>query len=199
MDGAIKFLFQHRAINFLQLALGCLVLHSDYNAIRVKKIFDGRAFTQEFGVRSHTKSHAAFAAINGKGALQLLARLRGDRAFLDYQLWAARHRRHQSRDIVDRTEIRVSIGQRRRSDADEYRVAKLNGICEIFAEGQAALFARLGDHGIQTRLVDGQAAGFQRPQFGNVAIGADHFVPDFRETSARHQAHVARPNHRNLQ
>src|SRR4029077_679770 len=84
MDGAIEFAFEHRAINFLQLTFGCLILHADNNAVRVKKIPDGCALAQEFGVRSDSKSYAALAAINGKGALQLLASLRRDGAFFNH-------------------------------------------------------------------------------------------------------------------
>src|SRR5271154_47238 len=83
MHRAIEFLIENRAIDFLELLLRLFVVHSHDNAIRMQEIFDRRTFTQEFRIGGYLKCYAAFSSVDGKGALEFLARLRGNRTFFD--------------------------------------------------------------------------------------------------------------------
>ncbi len=101
VNRTIEFTLQHRAINLVELLLCNLVIHTYNDSVGMQKILDGRAFAKEFWIRGHPKFDFAFSAVDGKGALQLLTRLRGNGALLNDQLWRTRFACDESRDVVN--------------------------------------------------------------------------------------------------
>ena len=67
-----KFSLENRPIDFAHLGGGGFVLDSDYDAIRVKEIFDRRAFAQEFRIGNDVESKVAAARIRvqARGAVR---------------------------------------------------------------------------------------------------------------------------------
>jgi hypothetical protein len=54
-----KIAFQDRAVDFTHVGSGRFVFDTDDDAIGVEEVFDGGAFTQEFGIRHDAKGMAA--------------------------------------------------------------------------------------------------------------------------------------------
>ena len=89
MDGAIEALLENRPVDFVQLLFGQLVFDADHDAIGMQKIADRGAFAQEFRIRCDAKFGGAVAPVHAELALELLAGLRRDGAFLDHQFRTA--------------------------------------------------------------------------------------------------------------
>ncbi len=190
---------QHRAVNFLHHALGHFVLGAHHDAVGMQKILDGRALAQKFRIGRHVKRDPAFAAVYRQRALQFLPGLRRNGALLDHQFFRARFGAHQPRHMVDGAQVRGAGRQRRRPHADENCVAGGHSIHRICAKAKQAFPARVADDGVEARLENRQAAGFQRFYFCRVAIRAHHFMADARQASAGHQSHIPGADYGNLQ
>jgi hypothetical protein len=180
---AFEFLFEHGAVNFMKLLFGSFVVDANDDAIGVKKISDGRAFTQKFRIGSDAEMYAATAAVNPENALQLLASLRGDGALLDDELVGFRLGGNHLRDVIYRAEIRVASRKRRSSYANEDRVA-FGGGARVGGKGQAAFLAVSFHHAVEAGLEDRQFAGFERVDFRLVVISAKNVMTEFCQTCA---------------
>jgi outer membrane protein OmpA-like peptidoglycan-associated protein len=98
-------------------------------------------------------------------------------------------------DIRGAKDYNVKLSERRVGRAKSYLVER--GVPADHLETKAFGFAVLGDEFVQTRFVDGNAAGVQHVDFGLVLIDADDVVADFGKARSRHQADIARPDHAN--
>src|SRR6185295_9066798 len=74
VDWTRKSTFEDGAVNFAQLPFRLWITHTDYKPIRVKKISNGGAFTQELRIGGHTKE-TAISTVYIQGAAQLFAGL----------------------------------------------------------------------------------------------------------------------------
>ncbi len=144
VDRAVEFAVEHRLVDFLQLPLGGFVFDADDDAIGMQEILDCGAFAQKLGIGSDAKRDAAFAAVDGKRALEFFSRPRGDRAFFDDELGRTGFAGDGSRDVVDGAEVGVAIGQRRRANADENGVAagRVGGIAGRNSAGRPCALCR---------------------------------------------------------
>jgi hypothetical protein len=107
----------------VELFLRNLVIHAYNDSVGMQKILDGRTFAKEFRIRGHAKFHFAFAAVDRKGALQFLTRLRGNGALLNHQLWRTRFACDKPSDVVNCAQVGAAIWQRRGSHTDKNRIA----------------------------------------------------------------------------
>src|ERR1700677_1934703 len=199
MDRAFEFSVQHRLVDLLELPLGCFVLYPHNDPVRMQKVTDRGAFTQEFWVRSDAERHLRFAAIDRKGALEFLSGARRHGAFLDYELGRSGFGCDQARHVVDGAKISIPVWQRRRAHTDENRITERHRVGCVGAKVEPALFVGLRNYVLKARLIDRNPARFQRTDLACIAVGAHNLVPDFRKTGPRHQADISSANHRYLQ
>ena len=195
----MEFPFEHRPVNIAQLLFRGLVFDAHDNPIGMQKVSHCCAFAQEFRIGGHMKGDVGLAGVHGQSALQLLAGTRRNGAFLDDQFWRFRLRRHQPCYVVDGTQVRLAAGQRRSAHADESSIAVGDGLRGIGAEFQPALFVHARNDLFEPRFIDGKPTGFENLDLVRVAIGARHFVADFRETGPGDKAHVSRADYDDLQ
>ena len=84
------------------------------------------------------------------------------------------------------------------ADGDKDRIRPGHRLCQIQREGKPARGHILGHQVIQTRFKDRHFAGTQPFDLARILVDADHLMPEIGKAHPRHQANIARPNHRNL-
>ena len=95
-------------------------------------------------------------------------------------------------------EVRSAVRRLWSADGDEDHTRSGNALAEVGAESQAA-FAGVALHQLeQTRLVDGQCAGFQSRNLARVIIDAGNIIAALRQAGGCHQSHVSRANDRDF-
>jgi hypothetical protein len=189
MHRAFEFLFEDGTVNFVKLPFGNFVVDANHDAIRVKKISDGCAFTQKFRIGGDAETYSAAASVNPEDALQLLSCLRGDGALLDDELVGLGLDGNHLRDVIYRAEIRVASRKRRRSHANEDGVA-FRSSARVDGKGQTAFLAISFHHAVEAGLEDGQFAGFECVDFGFVVISAKNVMTEFCQACAGDKADV---------
>ena len=108
VNRASEFVFEDRAVNFAKLFRSGRILDADDNAIRMKKVFHGRAFTQKFRVGGDAKA-AVSLAVCGERTLQLNSGAGRDGAFFHDELRGAGFGGNLLRYMVDRGEVGAAI------------------------------------------------------------------------------------------
>src|SRR5713226_6213232 len=94
--------FENRPVNFAQFRGGGGILDADDDAVGMKKISDGGAFAEKFGVRSDAEFDIAVLGVGGERAAEFEAGARGDGAFFNDEFGGARLGGNLAGDVVDR-------------------------------------------------------------------------------------------------
>jgi hypothetical protein len=131
-----QLLLQDRTVDFAKLSFCLFVIDSDNDAVGMQKIEHRRPFAQKLRIRRNREAPLGIAAVNAQGPQQLLPGLRRYRALFDDQLRAAGLLRDQARGTVDCAQVGIAIFQRRRSHADENRVAETDRLSQVGSEAQ---------------------------------------------------------------
>src|SRR5580693_7542879 len=165
----------------------------------MQKILHCRAFPQKFWVRSHAELYSAVAAVEAEDALQLLSGLGWHRAFLYHELRGKRLRGHQSRDIIDRRQIGLTVLKRQRAHANENGIRRSHSLRSVPCEGEILRSTICGEHGVEVRLVDGHYTGLQCSDPFGIVVRAEDLMTRLRKARSCHQSHIPATNHGNSQ
>src|SRR5438445_3120692 len=92
--------------------------------------------------------------------------------------------------MVDRGKIGAAVFPRRRSDANEYRVAESNRFSRIARVGNPPGFAGGYEYFFQVFFVNRDSASLQLRDSCRVNVRAHHIVASLREARSRHKPHV---------
>ena len=88
---------------------------------------------------------------------------------------------------------------RRGADGDELHGAEIDRLLDIGRESQAASSNILAHHGLQTRLIDGDAALIEDTYFVRIQVQAKHVVADICQTGAGNKSDIAGTDYCNFQ
>src|SRR5579864_6158337 len=122
VNGAVKPAFEKWLVDFAQLPLGFRILYTYNDAIRMEEVCNGSAFAQELGVGGDAEGSTSAAAIDVKSVAELFARLSGNCALFDDQLWRASRGGDLPGYIVNGGKIGFAGIERGRAHTDENRV-----------------------------------------------------------------------------
>ena len=184
-----------RLINSPQHLRGALVACANNNAVGVQKIFDRRAFTQEFRVRDHVEALRLYSMAMQHAANPVVG-VNRNRALLHDHLVAfdgARNLRHHRLNVGQVGGSAVAL---RRAHRNEHRLALLHGLAQVRSErhiAAAMLFEQLG----QVLFKDRHAPLAELLYSGFVVVYTNNLVAHVRKTSGRHQPYISRPDHAN--
>src|SRR5205823_7684607 len=154
------------------------------------------AFAEELGVR-HDGSAMAGAGL-GEDALDRPPGADWHGRLGDDELRPVHVAGDRARDVLDVAEVGGAVGLRRRADGDEDGPAGANGLGEVGGEAKPPLGHVAADDGVEAGLVDGDRALIQRRDLALVDVTADDVVSEVGQTSAGHQADVARSDYGNV-
>ena len=132
VNRASEVVFEDRTVNFAKLLRSGRILDADDNAIGMKKVFHGRAFTQKFRVGGDAKA-AVSLAVCGERTLQLNSGAGRDGAFFHDEFRGTSFGGNLLRDVVDRGEVGAAVGSRRSANANKYGFTEANGFALIAA------------------------------------------------------------------
>lgn len=199
VDRAMKAVLEDGTIDFPQIGSRRFLIYAHHDAVGMEEIFDGRAFTEEFRIRSHAKIEIAIARIGRQRPAQFDPRSGRNSAFLNDEFWCASFGRDLARDMVDRGEVRIPALFRRRADADKNCFPAADGLTCVRRERYTARIPGGGEDPVEMRFKDGHAAGLKLRDPLAVDVRADHFMPCFCKTRPRYQADIATANHCEMQ
>src|SRR5260370_8134303 len=131
VDRAMKAVLEDGTIDFPQIGSRRFLIYAHHDAVGMEEIFEGRAFTEEFRIRSHAKIEIAIARIGRQRPAQFDPRSGRNSAFLNDEFWCASFGRDLARDMVDRGEVRIPALFRRRADADKNSFPAPDGLTSV--------------------------------------------------------------------
>ena len=95
-------------------------------------------------------------------------------------------------DLPYKLQIEFAVLSRRRADAYERHIGRLDGLLVILSSREQAVFCRLSEEAIQLRLDDGRYAAGERLDFFGLHIHAHDGVPHLGETPGSDCADIAK-------
>ncbi len=101
MHGTVKHTTNHRVIQRAKELRRLRSLHTDDKAIRMEKVFHGRTFPEELGIRGDRKSGRLPMTIQSEGLLNPKSRLDGNGALFNNKLMTLSHFSDSPDDIFN--------------------------------------------------------------------------------------------------
>ncbi|MDF9864737.1 hypothetical protein M2437_003719 [Methylorubrum pseudosasae] len=184
-----------RSIDLLHHGGGAVVLGADDDAVRPLEIADGGALAQKFGVRGDADIDVGAGLAND--ALDLVAGADGHGRFGDDHGVAGQRLGDLAGCGIDVGQVGKAVAAAGRgADGDEHGLRLRHGGLEVGGEGEAFGPHILGDESVEAGLVDRHAALVEGGDFAGIFVDADDLVAEIGEAGARHEADIARANHR---
>ena len=154
-----------------------------------KRVGDGRAFAQEFGVGDDVEVYGA-ALVGLDDFADEVAGADGDGALVDDDLVAVQGAGDALGGVLDIGQVGRAVLLGRGADGDEDDLGLLHGGVQVRGELEAAIGDVAPDHLLQARLVDGHDALVQAVDLGRDLVHADHVVAHVRKDDARDQPDI---------
>ena len=171
-----------------------MAVHSDYHAVGVHEILDGRAFLQEFGVRGHVERYlaAAFVYLFPDHGLDLLRRTDGYGAFGDEHRIFLDVAAERTGDFEHVFQVCRTVLVGRCADGREDYFHLVQAVRQLGREVQAPLLDIAFDEFFEPRLVNRDEAVVQGVDLFPVDVDARNIEPHFCETGTRYEADITR-------
>ena len=164
-----------------------IAIRAKHDAVRAHEVVHRGAFFQEFGVRHDREADVRLAARSKHFthcSAHLVARSHRHRRFVDNHLEA----RHVLGDVAGGRQHVLQVGRAvfigRRAHSDELHVAVRHAGSHVGRKLDAAGRAVTLDQLLQSRFVDGHAAGVEQVDLLLVDVETEHIVAQLRQTCA---------------
>ena len=172
---------------------GTRTVGADDHPIRLHEVRQRRTLFQEFRIRHRVIFDAGAARLQRlrHGVTHLVRGTHRHRRLGDHDLVLGHVLADGARHCQHVAQIRRTVLIRRRAHRNQLELPMIDALLGVGGEQQPTRLEVAFDHGVETRLMDGDLALFEHFDFTGIDIDTDHLVARIRQTRAGHKAHVA--------